>query len=70
MFTRVDVNRLRSRAGNVRLAIAGFENRSAHRENPDNGLAELADVVSALCGYLDLLRQDFDDLKHGVITQP
>jgi len=73
MFTRVDVNRLQSRAGSVRRAIANYESLSAHRDNPRHGLAELAalaDVVSTLCGYIDQLRQDHDDLKHGVITQP
>jgi len=68
MFTRVEVNRLKSRAGHVR-AIAGFENLSTRRDDPSHSVAELADVVLTLCGYLEQLRQDHDDLKHGVITR-
>lgn len=72
MFTKVDVNRLQSRAGSVRRAIGCYESLSAHRDDTGQGLAELAvlaDVVSTLCGYVDQLRQDHDDLKHGVITR-
>jgi hypothetical protein len=68
MFTGIDVDRLKSRASSVRVAITSVD-RATHCECPDQSLAELADVVCALCSYIDQLRQDMDNLKHGVITR-
>lgn len=56
MFSYADIQELKAKARDVKLAITGFDNLSTKPGNPDHGLATLAEIVSQLCEYVGELR--------------
>jgi hypothetical protein len=57
MFPAADVQSLETRAVDVRLIITSFQNVSPAKDNPKYPIAELADVVAMVGGYVGELRR-------------